>query len=252
MVAGRRIDLPDRGATFLRRYAVLRDVAVRSDGDVEARAVGARDHVLGPVPVDRPRRQLDHRLARLSMRGLTFLIRKAHQRVGVGDVEVAAHQRHAEGRAQPVEEHAAGLDDAVAVGIAQQGYAIGARPGGAGALHQELHHPAFDAAAVLWSGRRAGSRRPARRHWAARTASADDRAQRRMRQPSGPAPRPASRQRASPWPEAILTVGISVSSGGGSSGSGPTPAELAARTLPHADRPSAATPAAANEDERSS
>ena len=62
--AARGIDLPDRRAPRLGLHAVLGDVAVRADGDVELRAVRARDHVLGPVMIDRTGRQLDHGLAR--------------------------------------------------------------------------------------------------------------------------------------------------------------------------------------------
>ena len=102
--------------------------------------------------VDWPARRLDHPLAGLLDPRLTFLVRKAQQRVGIGDIEVAADQRHPEGRMQAVEEHGAGVDDAVAVGIAQQGDAIGARHPGAGALQEEPHRPAFDAAAALAGG----------------------------------------------------------------------------------------------------
>ena len=140
------IDLPDRGATLFRRHAVVGDVAVRPDGHVQARAVPARDHVLGPVGIDRACGQLDHSLARLVDPRLTFLVRKTQQSIGVGDIKVAAHQRHPERRMQPLDEHGPRLHDAIAVGIAQQRDAIGARCGRAGPLHEELHRPAPDAA----------------------------------------------------------------------------------------------------------
>jgi len=42
---------------------VLPDVAIRADGYVEMRAVGACEQVLGPVVVDRAGRELEDRLA---------------------------------------------------------------------------------------------------------------------------------------------------------------------------------------------
>ncbi len=81
---------------------------------------------------------------------------EAQHRVGVGHVEVAADQRHAERRVQARQQHAARLGDAVAVGVAQQGDAVGARHAGAGARHHLLHDPALDALAVLGLGRGVG------------------------------------------------------------------------------------------------
>src|ERR1700744_240975 len=49
--AGRDLDLPDRGAAFRGLHAVLADIAVRTDRDIELGAVGAGRDVLGPVMV---------------------------------------------------------------------------------------------------------------------------------------------------------------------------------------------------------
>src|SRR5688500_12035924 len=57
--AARGVDLPDRRAPGLLLHAVLRHVAVRPDGDVEALAVGTGDEVLGPVVVARAGGQVD-------------------------------------------------------------------------------------------------------------------------------------------------------------------------------------------------
>ena len=57
---------------------------------------------------------------------------------------------------QPLDEHRARLHDAIAVGIAQERDAIGARWRGAGPLHEQLHRPAPHAAAAVGAGRRIG------------------------------------------------------------------------------------------------
>ena len=97
---------------------------------------------------------------------------EAQHGVGVGHVEVVAHQRHAEGRVQPFQQHRAQVGHAVAVGVAQQRDAVGAGHAGAGALHHQAHHPALDAPGRrrAWAGH--WFRPPARRRWAARAASA--------------------------------------------------------------------------------
>jgi len=48
----------------------------------------------------------------------------------------------------------AGFGHAIAIGIAQQGDAVGRWHTGTGALHHQLHDPAFDALGVLGLGRR--------------------------------------------------------------------------------------------------
>ena len=53
LLAGRQVDLPDRGAAFFDLHAVLADIAVGADGRIQLRAVRAGDDVLGPVVVDR-------------------------------------------------------------------------------------------------------------------------------------------------------------------------------------------------------
>ena len=91
--AGRTVDLQDRGAVLLLVHPVLRDVAVRADGDIQPRAVGARDHVLGPVMVARAARQLGEALTGLRDTGVAVVILKTDHGVGVRNVEVLPDQR---------------------------------------------------------------------------------------------------------------------------------------------------------------
>ena len=85
----------------------------------------AGDEVLGPVMVDRPRRQVDHldagrrrSASRLPRRGSAARRRCWPRRASSPD------QRHAEGRVEAGEEDRARLRDAVAVGVAQQDDAV--------------------------------------------------------------------------------------------------------------------------------
>jgi hypothetical protein len=75
------------------------------------------------------------------MRGLALGVGHLHERIGVGDEQLVAHQRHAVGRHQVGHEHLLDLGHAVAVGIAQQGDAVGAGHAGAGAAHDLAHDP---------------------------------------------------------------------------------------------------------------
>ena len=85
------------------------------------------------------------------------LVGKAHDRVGIGDIELVADQRHAERRVQAFEEDASGLGDAVAVGVAQQRDAVGARRRRRRrASCTSFVHPAPDALAVIRLRRRVG------------------------------------------------------------------------------------------------
>jgi hypothetical protein len=90
----------------------------------------------------------------LTLRGdrrRAFLVRKLHDGIGVGDVKIIADQRHAERRVQSRQELGLHLRDAVAVGITQQGDAIGRRHYRARLLHVLLHEGAADSLAVLGS-----------------------------------------------------------------------------------------------------
>jgi hypothetical protein len=82
----------------------------------------------------------------------------SRHRIGVGDVKVLPDQRHAERRVQVLEKHASRFSDAIAVAVAQQGDAVGARGAGAGALLHELDDPALDALPLLGPLRRIGFR----------------------------------------------------------------------------------------------
>jgi hypothetical protein len=71
--------------------------------------------------------------------GVAVGVGEGHQRVGVADIERAVEHRHAERVVQAVEEHVAGLGDAVAVGIAQQGNPVRAVAEGRGPAHGGRH-----------------------------------------------------------------------------------------------------------------
>ena len=92
--------------------------------------------------------ELDDRLGLGGDPRLAVGVGHADERVGVADVELAAQQRHAEGRVEPGHEDVALLGDAVAVGVAQQRDAVRRRGAGASAAHQEAHGAGDDAAAL--------------------------------------------------------------------------------------------------------
>ena len=64
--------------------------------------------------------------------GLPLLIGIADDRVGVGYVKIVANQGDAEGRIEVVQEDGSHLGDAIAIGVAQQRDAVGARCLGTG------------------------------------------------------------------------------------------------------------------------
>ena len=153
LLAALEVDLPDGRAAFFGRHAGVGDIAVGADGGVELAAVGAGNDVLGPVVVEWAAGQVGNPGAfGGDLRGAWF-VGEAHHAVGVGDIEVVADQRHAEGRIEPLEQSAAHLRDTVAVGVAQQGNAVGAGHAGAGARHHLVHDPHAQAVAVGPAGR---------------------------------------------------------------------------------------------------
>ncbi len=95
MLARGAVDLPDRRSAFLRRQAVLTDIAVGADTHIQLAAVLAGHHIFGPVVVDTAARQVDHLGTGLLDRGFTRLVREAQQLVRIGDVQVVTHQGHA-------------------------------------------------------------------------------------------------------------------------------------------------------------
>ena len=149
LVAAGAVDFPDGGAPLFGGHAVFSNVAVRADGGIELLAVRAGNQVLGPVVVDVAGGQFGQPGGGGGDGGVAFGVGKAQHRIGVGHVQVIAHQRHAKGRMQVLQEHAALVGHAVAVGVAQQHDAVGRGHAGAGALHHLAHHPAFDALVVL-------------------------------------------------------------------------------------------------------
>src|ERR1019366_10634479 len=85
------------GAVFLLVEAILGRIAVGADGSEKPGTVAARDHVLHPMMVDRAPWQVGDLDARSRDLRASFGVRKAHDSVGIGDVEVVADQRHADG-----------------------------------------------------------------------------------------------------------------------------------------------------------
>ena len=87
------------------------------------------------------RRQVEHLDPRRKDAVLPRLVRELHDRIGVGHVQVAADQRHAERRVQALQESRPGFGHPVAVGVAQQRNAVGTRRACAGSAHDESHDP---------------------------------------------------------------------------------------------------------------
>ena len=202
------------------RHPVLRDIAVGPDRDVEARSVDARDHVLGPVMIDGTRGQIDDLLARLrDLRGARS-VGKAQNRVGAGDVQIVADERHSERRIESLQEHRPRVRDAGTAGVAQQRDSIRARDARTRAAHHGLHEPALDAFAVVRLWRRIGF---GDQHVAVgqdvepagMLQSLGESIDRKSRAPGGVAPA------GHPLAGAIFTVGISAGTGFASWGDAP-------------------------------
>ncbi|MCY1296968.1 hypothetical protein D9M70_463860 [compost metagenome] len=87
--------------------------------------------------------------------GGALYIGKAHQGIGVGDVEVLAHQHHAEGGVETLEEGAAQVGHAIAIDVPQQGDTVGAGYLGARLLHEPARHLGLDARRFVGTRRRA-------------------------------------------------------------------------------------------------
>ena len=103
----------------------LADIGLRADRDIELGLVRADQQVARPVAVGLVGREP---LARRGDLGLAGLVGEGEDPVGIADVERRADQRHAEGLVEASEEGLADLGDAVAVRVAQQRDAVGARP----------------------------------------------------------------------------------------------------------------------------
>ena len=104
--------------------------------------------------VDRAGGEIDDLGRRRRDLDLPGRIRKAHDGVGVGDVERVADERHAERRVQILEKHRAGFGDAVAVDIAKQRDAIRARIAGPALVHEQAEEPAAYPRPVVGTNRR--------------------------------------------------------------------------------------------------
>ena len=78
-------------------------------------------------------------------------IGKAQDRVRVGDIEIIAHQCHAEWRVEPAQEYAPDLGNPILISVAQDGDAVGARDGGSRLLHEQPHEESLYPLAVFRS-----------------------------------------------------------------------------------------------------
>ena len=98
---------------------------------------------LGPMVIP-ARRQVRHEPRRGRYGRLTKLERHGDERIGIGDEQLLADQRHSERRAQPADQGRADLRHAVAIGIAKQGDSVRARHRGAGLLLELLEKVPLD------------------------------------------------------------------------------------------------------------
>ncbi len=118
--------------------------------------------------IDRPARQIRERGALRRDFGVALLVGISHDPVGIGDVKVFAHQRHAERRVQMIEKYTLGFWRGVAAmqqrdPVARSGVAAGCGPG-----FHPCHHAILRPRDRLGAGR-FSTRPPECRHWAAHT-----------------------------------------------------------------------------------
>jgi len=107
--------LPDGGAVDLVFHTVFADIAIRADRNIQTQTILAGEHIFGPVMVDRPCGQIKHFYTGLIDLCFAGVIGKAHKTIGIGNIKVAADERHAKGRIQTPQEHSSGFRDAVAI-----------------------------------------------------------------------------------------------------------------------------------------
>src|SRR5271169_1746943 len=110
------IDFPDRGSFVFGTNSVFADVAVRSDPDIELRAVRAGQQSLSPVMIDRAARKISELRAWGNYAGLSILIRKADDGISVRYVKVVANQSDAKRRVEVVQKHGSQLGSPVTLG----------------------------------------------------------------------------------------------------------------------------------------
>ncbi len=108
--------------------------------------------------VDRTSRQIHHLDAGRRDARVAGGIGESQHRVGVGHVEIVAHQHHAERRVQPFQQHRAQVRHSVTIGVAQQRDAVGAGHTSARPFHHQAHQPTLDALGVFGLGRSVGLR----------------------------------------------------------------------------------------------
>ncbi|MCY1546231.1 hypothetical protein D9M68_822200 [compost metagenome] len=85
------------------------------------------------------RRQIDNLLRRGSYTGAAALIGEGDEGIGVGDVDPAVREGHAEGRIQSLQKCPAHVGGAISVSVAQERDPIGAFGCRAGTLHCGAH-----------------------------------------------------------------------------------------------------------------
>src|SRR5882757_846221 len=92
------IDLPDCSSLVFGPDSVFADIAVRTDSDIELGAVRTGQQSLRPMMIDGAAWKIGELGAWGRDAGLSFLIRKAHDGVGIRHVEIISNQGDAERR----------------------------------------------------------------------------------------------------------------------------------------------------------
>ena len=157
------------------------------------------DDVLGPVMIQRPARQVGASFTGAARIRVAAPVRGILQRIGVGDIEILADQRHAGTASSALQEHRARFGRRLSLSASRSSVMRLALGVAAGALHEPFHDPALQP----WPSSGFGG---ASVSATSTSPFGSTYSQRRMREPSAkaarraPAPAPASRPAASRWP----------------------------------------------------
>ena len=90
-------------------------------------------------------------------RGAGFVV-ETEDRIGIGDIEIGADERHSEWRVESSDEGRSHIGDAVIVRIAQKHDTVSARDRRTGLLHEKLHEKTLDTLSEFGLRRRCGFR----------------------------------------------------------------------------------------------
>ena len=133
-----RIDLPDRRAALFSLKPFFDNIRVGPDPDVQLRAIGAGDQILGPVVIDRATGQISQDPARTD-RGAAGRVLIFPDRIGRRDVKFGADQRDPERRGKLGDQHGLLVGHPVTVAIVQQQHPVARFPLGVRAAdHQSV------------------------------------------------------------------------------------------------------------------